>query len=101
MELDIQKIKIVIDNSSPHLLSFYPDQLSFEELGDVDEEGSEEGGSNEDGEVEERGVARQPHVVLKRVPDMMIVEGGGDDGDAHGGDDDDDEASGMIIYKMT
>ena len=82
MELDIQKIKIVIDNSSPHLLSFYPDQLSFEELGDVDEEGSEEGGSNEDGEVEERGVARQPHVVLKRVPGMMIVEGCGNDDDA-------------------
>ena len=77
-----------------HLLPLDPDELSFEELGDVDEEGGHEGGGDEDGEVEQRRVARQPHVVLKGVPDNHRYDdcgAGDDDGYVHGGDDDDDK----------
>ena len=72
-----------------HLLPLDPDELSFEELGDVDEEGGHEGRSDEDGEVEQRRVARQPHVVLEGVPDNHRHDdgGGNDDDDAHDGDD--------------
>ena len=73
---------------NPHLLSLFPDELSFKELGHIDEEGGYEGGSNEDGEVKQRRVASLPNVVLKGVPDNHHhLDRGVDDDNTHDGDE--------------